>query len=79
MPGELCSDELEGNVQSRHRKETFIFAIDTAVSSIRRRVTSHREILAGFALLDPERFTEISLHANLNLTKQGKRTTSSGT
>ena len=60
MPGELCSDELEENVQSRYRKETFIFAIDTAVSSIRKHFTSHKEILADFALLDPERFADIS-------------------
>ena len=60
MPGESCSDELEENVQSRYRKETFIFAIDTAVSSNKRRFTSHKEILSDFALLDPERFADIS-------------------
>ena len=58
--GELCNDDLEENVKSRYRKETFIFAIDTAVSSIRRRFTTHKEILADFALLDPERFADIS-------------------
>ena len=43
MPGEVCGDEVEENTQSRYRRETFIFAIDTAVSSIRRRFTSHKE------------------------------------
>eukprot|EP00794_Sanderia_malayensis_P000997 gene997-313_t len=60
MPGEDCSDEMEGNAQSRYRRETFIFAIDTAVSSIRRRFTTHKEILADFALLEPEKFADIS-------------------
>lgn len=59
MPGEVCSDEAEENTRSRYRRETFIFAIDTAVSSIRRRFTTHKEILADFALLDPERFADI--------------------
>eukprot|EP00794_Sanderia_malayensis_P013143 gene13143-14494_t len=60
MPGEDCSNEVEENAQSRYRRETFIFAIDTAVSSIRRRFTTHKEILADFALLDPEKFADIS-------------------
>ena len=59
MPGEVCSDEVEENTHSRYRRETFIFAIDTAVSSIRRRFTPHKEILADFALLDPERFADV--------------------
>ena len=59
MPGEVCSDEVEENTHSRYRRETFIFAIDTAVSSIRRRFTSHKEILADFGLLDPERFADM--------------------
>ena len=59
MPGEVCSDEMEENTQSRYRRETFIFAIDTAVSSIRKPFTSHKEILADFAKLDPERFADM--------------------
>ena len=59
MPGEVCSDEMEENTRSRYRRETFIFAIDTAVSSIRKPFTSHKEILADFAMLDPERFADM--------------------
>ena len=59
MPGEVCSDEMEEDTHSRYRRETFIFAIDTAVSSIRKPFTSHKEILADFALLDPERFADM--------------------
>ena len=55
---EICQDEVEENIASRYRRETFIFAIDTAVSSIRRRFTSHKAILQDVALLDPERFHE---------------------
>ena len=50
---------MEENTRSRYLQETFIFAIDTAVLSIRRRFTAHKEILADFALLDPERFADV--------------------
>ena len=59
MLSEVCRDEVEENIHSRYRGETFISAIDTAVSSIRRHFTSHKEILAYFALLDPERFADM--------------------
>ena len=56
---EACSDEMKENTHSRYWRETFIFAIDTAVSSIRKPFTSHKEILADFAMLDPERFADM--------------------
>ena len=59
MLGEVCSDEMEENTHSRYRRETFVFAIDTAVSSIRKPFTSRKEILADFAMLDPERFADM--------------------
>ena len=59
MPGEVCSDEMEETTHSRYRRETFIFAIDNAVSSIRKPFTLHKEILADFAMLDPERFADM--------------------
>ena len=59
MRDEMCRDEVEGNLRSSYRRETFIFAIDTALSSINRQFTSHKAILADFALLDPERFADI--------------------
>ncbi len=60
MPGEDCSDEVEENTKSRYSGETFIFAIDTAVLSIRRRFKTHKETLADFALLDTGKFAGVN-------------------
>ena len=60
LPGELSNDEIEEDLISRYRRETFVYAIDTAIMSIRDRFSSHKAILADFALLDPERFQDIN-------------------
>ena len=60
LPGELSNDEIEEDPISRYRRETFVYAIDTAIMSIRDRFSSHKAILADFALLDPERFQDIN-------------------
>lgn len=60
LPGELSNDEIEEDPIRRYRRETFVYAIDTAVMSIRDRFSSHKAILADFALLDPERFRDIN-------------------
>ena len=62
LPGELSNDEIEEDLISRYRRETFVYAIDTAIAimSIRDRFSSHKAILADFALLDPERFQDIN-------------------
>ena len=60
LPGELSNDEIEKDPISRYRRETFVYAIDTAIMSIRDRFSSHKAILADFALLDPERFQDIN-------------------
>ena len=59
-PGELSNDEIEEDPISRYRRETFVYAIDTAIMSIRDRFSSHKAILADFALLDPQRFQDIN-------------------
>ena len=60
LPGELSNDEIEKEPVNRYRRETFVYAIDTAIMSIRDRFSSHKAILANFALLDPERFQDIN-------------------
>ena len=60
LPGELSNDEIEEDLISRYRRETFVYAIVTAIMSIRDRFSSHKAILADFALLDPERFPDIN-------------------
>ena len=60
LPGELSNDEIEEDPISRYRRETFVYAIDTAIMSIRGRFSSHKAILVDFALLDPERFQDIN-------------------
>ena len=60
LPGELFNDEIEEDPISRYRRETFVYAIDTAIMSIRDRFSSHKAILADFALPDPERFQDIN-------------------
>ena len=60
LPGELSNDEIEEDPISRYRRETFVYAIDTAIMPIRDRFSSHKAILADFALLDPERFQDIN-------------------
>ena len=59
MIDELCHDEVEENQTSKYRRETFIVAIDTALTAIRTRFSSHKAILRDFAWLDPERFQEV--------------------
>ena len=56
MPDENCRDEVETDPESKYRRETFIFVIDTAIGAINRRFTAHKAILTDFALLEPERF-----------------------
>lgn len=60
FPDELCNDEIEEDQTDRYRRETFMYAIDTAIASIRERFSSHKAILADFSLLDPERFQDIN-------------------
>ena len=60
LPGELSNDEIEKEPINRYRRETFVYAIDTAIMSIRDRFSSHKAILANFALLVPERFQDIN-------------------
>ena len=59
LPGELSNDEIEEDPISRYQRETFVYAIDTAIMSIRDRFSSHKAILADFALPDPKRFQDI--------------------
>ena len=65
LPGELSNDEIEEDLISRYRRETFVYAIDTAIMSIRDRFSSHKAILADFALLDPERGSKMSTPATV--------------
>ena len=60
LPGKLSNDEIEEDPISRYRRETFVYAIDTAIMSIRDSFLSHKAIPADFALLDPERFQDIN-------------------
>ena len=62
---ELSNDEIEEEPISRYRRETFVYAIDTAIMSIRDRFSSRKAILADFALLDPERFQDINSSTSL--------------
>ena len=50
LPGELSNDEIEEDPISRYRRETFVYAIDTAIMSIRDRFSSHKAILADLIL-----------------------------
>jgi hypothetical protein len=65
LPGETSNDEIEKDPVSRYRRETFVYAIDTAIMSIRDRFSSHKAILADFSLLDPERFQDINSSKSL--------------
>ena len=65
LPGELSNDEIEEDPVSRYRRETFVYAIDTAIMSIRDRFSSHKAILADFSVLDPERFQDINSRNSL--------------
>ena len=60
LAGELSNDEIEQDPISRYRRETLVCAIDTGIMSIRDRFSSHKAILADFALLDPERFQDMN-------------------
>ena len=60
LPDELSNDEIEEDPISRYRRETFVYAIDTAIMSMRDRFSSQKAILADSALLDPERFQDIN-------------------
>ena len=59
MIDELCHDDVEDNQTSKYGRETFIVAIDTALTAIRTRFSSHKAILQDFDWLDPERFEEV--------------------
>ena len=59
MSDEFRNDDGEEYQKSKYRCETFIFAINTALTTIRTHFSSHRAILWDFALLDPERFQEL--------------------
>jgi hypothetical protein len=65
LPCELSNDEIEKDPVSRYRRETFVYAIGTAIMSIRDRFSSHKAILADFSLLDPERFQDINSSKSL--------------
>jgi hypothetical protein len=65
LPGELSNDEIEEDPVSRYRWEMFVYAIDTAIMSIRDRFSSHKAILADFSVLYPERFQDISSRNSL--------------
>ena len=65
LPDELSNDEIEEAPISRYRRETFVYAIDTAIMSMRDRFSSQKTILADSALLDPERFQDINSSNNL--------------
>ena len=41
LPGELSNDEIEENPISRYRRETFIYAIDTAIMSLTQQSLCH--------------------------------------
>ena len=56
MPLENSVDELEGNRESIYHRDTFIFAVNKAISSMNRRFTSRKAILTDFALLNLECF-----------------------
>ena len=60
LAGESSNDEIEEDIISRYRRETFVYYIDTAIMSIRDRFSSHKATLADFALLDPERFQDVN-------------------
>ena len=49
-------DEFEGNRESIYHRDTFIFAVNTAISSMNRRFTSRKAILTDFDLLNLECF-----------------------
>ena len=49
-------DELEGNRESIYHRDTFIFAVNTAISSMNRRFASRKAILTDFDLLNLECF-----------------------
>ena len=49
-------DELEGNRESIYHRDTFILAVNTAISSMNRRFTSCKAILTDFDLLNLECF-----------------------
>ena len=49
-------DELEGKRESIYHRDTFIFAVNTAISSMNRRFTSRKAILTDFDLLNLECF-----------------------
>ena len=51
---------MEEDPISRYRRETFVYAIDTAIMSIRDRFSSHKAILADFALPGRERLQDIN-------------------
>ena len=56
----FCSDEVEESTEIQCRRETFILAIESTVSSLfRKRFTSREEIIADFALLDAEKFADM--------------------
>ena len=41
LPGELSNDEIEENPISRYRRETFVYAIDTAIMSLTQQSLCH--------------------------------------
>ena len=60
---ENCMDELEENKESVHHRDTFTFAVNTAISSMNRRFTSRKAILTDFDLLNPPCFQKSILKA----------------
>ena len=60
LPDELSNDEIEEDPISRYRRETFVYAIDTAIMPMRDRFSSQKAILADSALLAPEPFQDIN-------------------
>ena len=44
LPGELSNDEIEEDLISRYRRETFVYAIDTAIMQL--EIASHRTKLS---------------------------------
>ena len=63
MPDENCRDEVETDPESKYRRETFIFVIDTAIGAKNQRFTAHKAILTDFALLYFERFQNREVYA----------------
>jgi len=55
---DTVDEVIEENPACMYRRETFLYAIDTSVRSINERFSSHKAILADFALLDPECFKD---------------------